>query len=204
MSAIPRQSTLLSPEDYLAGELKSPIKHEYLGGIVHAMAGAKNVHNDIVGNIFAALHSRLRGGKCRPYNSDTKVRLRMSSGQLRFYYPDVQVVCDPNLPDESFQDRPKLIVEVLSKSTRRTDHSEKLEAYTSIPTLDTYLLIDSERIEAVVYGRQGDEFMRNVFDRIDQSIALPGINAEISLAEIYENIVFPQPTPDEEFAEETE
>jgi len=32
---------LVSVEDYLEGELASPIKHEFLGGVVYAMAGAK-------------------------------------------------------------------------------------------------------------------------------------------------------------------
>jgi hypothetical protein len=35
----------ISVEDYLAGELVSPINHEYLGGLVYAMAGARNLHS---------------------------------------------------------------------------------------------------------------------------------------------------------------
>lgn len=53
------------------------MKHEYLGGIVHAMAGARNVQNVIAGNVLGAWHSRLRGHKCRPFNSDTKIRVRL-------------------------------------------------------------------------------------------------------------------------------
>ena len=51
---------LVSVDDYLAGELESPMKHEYLGGVVYAMAGARNTHNTIAGNTFARLHLRLR------------------------------------------------------------------------------------------------------------------------------------------------
>src|SRR5690606_39064975 len=58
-------------EEYLAGELLSPIKHEYRDGIVYAMAGARNVHNDIAVNALAAIHSQLRGHPCKPCNSDT-------------------------------------------------------------------------------------------------------------------------------------
>jgi hypothetical protein len=68
---------LISIEDYLAGELVSPVKHEYLGGVVHAMAEARNAHNLIAGNIFASLHARLRSRTCRPLNSDTKIRVRL-------------------------------------------------------------------------------------------------------------------------------
>jgi hypothetical protein len=36
---------LISVEDYLAGELESQVKHEYLGGIVYALAVARDVHD---------------------------------------------------------------------------------------------------------------------------------------------------------------
>ena len=72
---------LISVEDYLAGELVSPIKHEYRGGVVYAMAGGRNVHNLIATNTLGAVHARLRGRICRPFNSDTKIRIRLA-GQL--------------------------------------------------------------------------------------------------------------------------
>src|SRR5438132_2278002 len=119
---------LLSAEDYLAGELTSPIKHEYLGGVVYAMAGARNAHNLIATNIIGALCARLRGRPCRPFNSDTKVRVRLTT-QVRFYYPDASVVCRANPQTDSFQDDPAVLFEVLSHSTRRIDEGEKKDAY---------------------------------------------------------------------------
>src|SRR5436190_16386313 len=83
-----RKLNLISVEDYLAGELSSPIKHEYLGGVVYAMAGARNAHNLIASNTLVALGARLRGKRCRPFNSDTKIRVRLPA-HVRFYYPDV-------------------------------------------------------------------------------------------------------------------
>src|SRR5687767_7326337 len=103
-----RKLDLVSAADYLAGELESQVKHEYLGGVVHAMAGARNLHNRIAGNIFARLYMRLIGKPCQPYNSDTKVRVELSTHQ-RFYYPDCSVVCRPNPDEDSFQDEPVVI-----------------------------------------------------------------------------------------------
>src|SRR5688572_16301077 len=102
MTAAPKLD-LISIDDYLAGELVSPIKHEYLGRFVYAMAGARNARNLIAGNIFASLHTRLRGNKCRPFNSDTKIRVQLP-WQVRFYYPDASVVCQANRQDDSYQD----------------------------------------------------------------------------------------------------
>src|SRR5436309_216220 len=115
-----KKINLISEAEYLAGELVSPVKHEYLGGFIYAMAGAQNRHNDIAVNIIGALHTRLRGSPCRPCNSDTKVRVQLTR-HVRFYYPDASVVCKRNPPTDSFQCEPVVVVEVLSRSTRRLD-----------------------------------------------------------------------------------
>ena len=115
---------LISVEDYLAGELISPVKHEYLDGVVYAPAGARNAHNLIASNTLVALGSLLRGLRCRPFNSDTKIRIRLPA-QVRFYYPDASVICRPNPQTDSFQDEPAALFEVLSRRTRRIDEGEK-------------------------------------------------------------------------------
>jgi Uma2 family endonuclease len=180
---------LISVEDYLAGELVSPVKHEYLGGVVYAMAGARNVHNVIAGNVFASLHARLRGRPGQPFNSDTKIRVRLPT-HLRFYYPDVSVVRRQNDPDESYQDDPALIVEVLSRGTRRLDEGEKKDAYLTIPSLGVYLLIEQESAAAVAYRRTEQGFVREVYQGLDAVVPLPEIEAELPLADVYERVEF--------------
>lgn len=184
-----RKEKFVAVEDYLAGELHSPIKHEYVAGAVYAMAGSRNVHNRISGNLFGVLFGRLRGKRCQPYNSDTKIRIRMAT-HIRFYYPDLSIVCRPNPPADSFQDEPVGICEVLSPSTRRIDEGEKKEAYLSIPTLHLYALVDSSRPEVVLYRRKEQGFECEVYDRMEAVIPLPELGTELPLAEIYEGVVF--------------
>src|SRR6202011_3132437 len=86
-----RKLNLISVEDYLANEFTAPVKHEYLGGVVYAMAGARNAHNRIATNTLVALGIRLRGQRCEPFNSDTKIRVHLPT-HVRFYYPDASVV----------------------------------------------------------------------------------------------------------------
>jgi Uma2 family endonuclease len=188
---------LISVEDYLAGELVSPIKHEYLGGFVYAMAGARNVHNIIATNTTVALGSRLRGRKCRPFNSDTKIRVRLPT-QWRLYYPDASVVCRQNPPDDSFQDDAAVIVEVLSRSTRRIDESEKKDAYLTIPSLWAYVLIEQESAAVVVHRRTEQGFVREVYEGHGAVIPLPEIETELPLAEIYEGVEFSPETSAED------
>src|SRR5262245_31162070 len=130
-----KKLNLISVDDYLAGELVSPIKHEYIGGVVYGMAGARNVHNLIASNTLGSLHGRLRTvGRCRAFNSDTKIRVRLPT-HIRFYYPDVSIICRPNPANDSFQDEPAALFEVLSRKTRRIDEGEKKDAFLTIPSL---------------------------------------------------------------------
>jgi Uma2 family endonuclease len=188
MSAV-RKLNLVSVEDYLAGELISPIKHEYLGGIIHAMAGARNAHTIIASNTLVALGIRLRGRRCQPYNSDAKIRVRLPT-QIRFYYPDVSVICRPNPQTDSFHDDPAVLVEVLSRRTRRIDEGEKKDAYQSIPSLHVYIMLEQESAAAIVYRRTDHGFVREIYDGIDKIVPLQEVGIDLPLAEVYETVEF--------------
>jgi Uma2 family endonuclease len=193
-----KKLNLISVEDYLAGELVSQIKHEYLGGVVYAMAGARNVHNLIASNVLGTLHFRLRGKRCRPFNSDTKIRLYLPT-QVRFYYPEVSVICRPNPQTDSFQDEPAVIFEVLSKKTRRIDEGEKKDAYLTIPSLSVYVLVEQEMPALVVFRKSEHGFFREVYEGLDAVLPLGEIGTELPLAEIYEAVEF---TPEREESDE--
>ena len=189
---------LISVEDYLAGELNSPVKHEYLGGFVYAMAGARNAHNDIAGNIHGALYGRLRGKRCRAYTSDVKIRIRLA-GHVRFYYPDDSVSCHPNPRDDSFQDEPDVIFEVLSPATRRIDQGEKKDAYLTIPSLKVYALVEQDTPAVTVFRRTESGFVREVYQGLGAVIPLSEVGIELPLAEIYEDTeLVPEEKPLEE------
>jgi Uma2 family endonuclease len=192
-----RNLNLVSVGDYLAGELISPTKHEYLGGNLYAMAGARNAHNLIATNTIGALYARLRGRPCRPFNSDTKVRVRLAT-QVRFYYPDVSVVCRPNPQTDSFQDDPAVIVEVLSRQTRRIDEGEKKDAYLTIPSLAVYVMVEQDTAAVVALRRTEGGFVREVYEGLDSVLPLGEIGIDLPLAEIYEAVEFTaEPAEDE-------
>lgn len=89
------KSNFIAIGDYLAGEEIGGVKNEYIGGAIHAMAGATNRHNTISGNASGLLFGQLRGKSRQPFNSDTKVRIEFPD-HTRFYYPDSMVVCEPD------------------------------------------------------------------------------------------------------------
>lgn len=179
----------VSVPDYLHGESTAKQKHEYIDGVVYAMAGGTVQHSRIASNTTGSLYSQLRGHKCQVFNSDIKIRVRMSRG-TRFYYPDASVVCQPNADNDSFHDAPVVLVEVISESTRRTDEYEKREAYLSIDSLCVYVLVEQTSAAALVYRRTDSGFDREVFMGTDAVIPLPEIKCELALKELYQNVEF--------------
>ncbi len=176
----------LSVEDYLEDELHSEIRHEYIGGAVYAMAGTSDAHNLISGNFFAALHSHLRGGPCRVFIAEVKTRL-LIAGQDLFYYPDLMVVCDPRDTERYYKRFPKVLIEVFSESTERTDRREKFLSYTQIETLEEYVLVAQDKMEVTLF-RRANQWKPEVVRAPDQSVQLTSLNFGLPLRALYEGV----------------
>jgi Uma2 family endonuclease len=176
-------------DEYLAAEEVARTKSEYIEGWVRAMTGATNRHNQVKMNCIVHLGIVLKGNRCRPFDSDTKVRIRRQ-GRTRFYYPDAQVICDGNAPTDVFQDSPVLIIEVLSPSTRRYDLDEKLAAYLGIPSLNCYVILEQHTPSAIVMRRTPQGFLRETHEGIEATIELPFLGCWLPLREIYDGIEF--------------
>ena len=183
------QPDFFSLQQYLEIEGNSLVKNEYIDGWIRAMTGATNRHSKVSLNCACELKRLLKGSPCEPYCSDTKVRIR-NSWMNRFYYPDVQVVCDPNPGTDVFQDRPVLIVEVLSPSTRLYDLDEKLNAYLMIPSLKCYLILEQHQPIATAIFRDGDSILQQQYQGIGAVIDLPFLQVSLALSAIYEGVEF--------------
>ncbi|MDS4031828.1 MAG: Uma2 family endonuclease [Candidatus Contendobacter sp.] len=191
------QPRWLSVEDYLAFEERSEIKHEYINGEIYAMAGASARHNQIAGNLFARLLAHLRGSPCQVFFADVKLHLKELGADI-FYYPDLMVCCDPNDRDPYYRTRPCLIVEVLSSGTARTDQREKLFAYARLDSLQGYLLLEQDRIGAILHWREGGDWRRVEFNDPQTELTLPCAGLTIRLAELYEGTGLPEASPNAE------
>jgi Uma2 family endonuclease len=192
-------------EEYLALEEQAQTKSEYIDGWIRAMTGAKFRHVRVATNSLISLGIQLRGKPCMPWSSDMKVRIDRD-GTKRFYYPDVQVVCQPNDPLSVFQDQPVLIIEVLSPSTRRYDLDEKMAAYLTIPSLECYIALEQHQPIAIVMRRANGGFLREMVEGIEQTIDLPFLGCSLPMRDIYEGIAFTaecvqEPDPEYELSE---
>ncbi|SJM91262.1 conserved hypothetical protein [Crenothrix polyspora] len=169
-------------EDYLRGELISEIKHEYLEGQVYAMAGASKNHERVVMNIGAIFSGHLRNTRCDTYSSNIKVRV----GDIAFFYPDIMVVCEDNT-DNYYTDQPVIIVEVLSKSTRRMDETTKMRLYQTLPSLQEYVMIEQDIVDVEVCRRSEGWISEHYF--MGDEVMFAAIDLTVSVNEIYERVV---------------
>jgi Uma2 family endonuclease len=175
----------LNAEDYLTGELKSDIRHEYVDGEVYAMAGAGETHNLIALNVASRLRGLVRGGPCRVFISDMKLRVAQWNA---FYYPDVLVTCDASDTQPYFKESPCLIVEVLSPSTEGIDRREKLLAYRTLVSLREYVLISQDKRQIEVYRHAaGGAWHLETLGQGDP-LHLECVGAALTLDEVYEDV----------------
>lgn len=186
MSAL-QNPHFISEEDYLAGELVSPIKHEYVAGQVYAMSGGTANHSGVSSNFLRTVGGGLSRKGCRAFTSDLSVRIEQLGGAT-FFYPDASVVCGPVDGAAQFTDAPTVVLEVLSPSTRRIDETSKLQAYLTLPSLQVCLLAESDEAFVKVYRRKGEEFVVEVYEGRDAEIALPEIEMSLLLKELYQDV----------------
>lgn len=181
-------------EEYLAFEREAEAKHEYDDGEIVAMSGASREHNLISGNVFAELRMQLKGKGCESYQNDMRVRV----SPTKYYYPDVVIVCDEPQFEDSEVDtllNPKIIVEVLSKTTESRDKNEKLEAYLALESVTDYLLIAQSKMRVEHYVRQpNSDWLLHISKMPEHKITLASIECELSLEEVYAQVELPPPS----------
>lgn len=177
------QSThhLFSVEDYLTDELSRDRKHQLIDGHIVMMAGASINHERISVNILTEFRNHLKSSPCEPLGSDMKVKIGSN-----FFYPDAMVDCHFDESRPYYTESPSIIVEVLSKSTRRMDETRKKFAYINIPALQEYVLIEQEFVDIEVIRRSEGWVSKHYF--LGDTVTLESIDLSLSVAEIYHRV----------------
>jgi Uma2 family endonuclease len=168
----------VSEQDYLQGELLADTKHELINGQVYVMAEANENHNLLAGNLLAELKRQLKGKAYRGFMVDMKVSVGHD-----FYYPDVMVVCQQDHESRYYKTAPVIIVEVLSKSSRHLDQTDKRLRYQQIPSLEEYVLIEQDKGEIVVFNRQNH--WQSSYYYLGDDITFASLGVTVQVEDIY-------------------
>ena len=211
MATAQAQFARITNEEYLAMERIAEERHEYLDGLIYAMAGESLDHGNICMNLGRLLSAHLLKSLCQTFAKDMKVRSgpvpeEAGSAKGFFSYPDLVVVCDkPQLYDDHLDVvlNPAIIIEVLSPSTEHFDRGKKWLRYqTWLPSLMDYLLVAQSQPLIEHYARQYDGGWRyTAAVGLEATIHLASINCTLALTDVYDRVRF-KPDPVEEAAEE--
>lgn len=174
-------------EEYFELEKNSEERHEFVHGNLILMPGESKIANKIVVNCTVALHNKLSSKGYDIFVED--VRLMVNADTYR--YPDLIVAPETDNSDTHAIQKPTLIIEVLSESTRQTDHVEKLSEYSNLPSLQYYLLIEQSKYVVYCYSRSNaKQWTYQMFDDLNEVIDLAFFEIQLGLKEIYEKINF--------------
>ncbi len=186
---MPTSQTLLSEEEYLQRELKAQEKSEYHHGQVQAMAGASENHVLIVTNLIAELRNCLKNTDCRVYATD---RLLYVDACASYYYPDVMIVCGESETHQRTENidalvNPRVLIEVLSDSTRGYDLGEKLRCYQNLASLEQFLSVEPDEIRVESFTKQAsNQWLMTSIQQKNQKVKVA--DCEIDLTEIYDKV----------------
>ncbi len=175
------EDNYLSEEEYLATEPASALKREYIDGRVYAMAGAGYNHNCIAVNVLGEFRNHLKGTPCATFMADIKLKLGKD-----YVYPDVLVDCSKMQGDDVFSTEPVIIVEVLSRSTRRTDTTTKLIRYINLPSLQEYVLIEPDIVSVQVLRRSKNWLPDYFF--LGDNVSFESIGLTLPVEDLYDRV----------------
>lgn len=198
---------LYTVAEYLEMEREAEERSEYIDGQIFLMAGESDNHGDISVNLVSILHAQLKGTLCRVRSKETKVKsggfaVRTgNSTKGMFSYPDLVVICGEVKHYDKRKDiilNPKVIVEVLSKSTERFDRNDKFVRYQMFnDTLSDYILVSQDKPMIEHFVRQGDGTWK-LYNHIglDKICNIESIGCRMELVEVYDRITFSKKTID--------
>jgi len=178
-----RKYSVMSVEDYLVLNRNSKdTRYEYLDGEIRMLAGGSPDHSIISANLTAVIKGSLKGSQCRVYNSDVQLRL----SEKRYVFPDVTISCDERDRNQKEMIRhPRVVVEVLSPTTEATDGDKKAAYYRACPTIQEYMMVDSEEVFVEVHRREEERWTINTFEPGD-TITLESLGIRFPIEDAYE------------------
>jgi Uma2 family endonuclease len=185
-------------DEYLRIERDSRDKHEYHDGEILAMSGGTPPHSLISSNVSGELRGRLKGKRCRVYESNLRICI---PSENRYVYADASVICGPVQydPADTKQEtvtNPRVIVEVLSPSTEGYDRTTTFDSYRKLQSMEEYVLVSQDSPTVAIFSRQADGgWLFYPSEGIEAIAKLRSIQVELPLTEIYAGVEFPPEPP---------
>jgi Uma2 family endonuclease len=171
--------------EYISFERASNVKHEYLDGVIYAMAGGSPAHAAIAANVIMLLGTALRGRAFAVYTSDLRIRVAETGLET---YPDVTVVALPaelDAVDRHVVTNPIVVVEATSPSTEEYDRGEKLGHYQRIPSLREIMMVAHREQVVDVLRRRADGGWATESAGAGSQVTLTSLGCLLAVDDVY-------------------
>jgi Uma2 family endonuclease len=189
MATQPRRKHI-SVEEYFELERTHPDQsYEYIDGEIYLMSGGSPAHALIIANLIGEIRAQLRGGPCKTFSSDAKVKV----SETRYVCPDVTVSCveQDRQAGTKMLEHPCFVIEVLSPSTETLDRHKKSEIYRTMPSIGEYALVESEIQAVEVYKRLQNGFWAFTHFGPGSQVQFSSLGVTLAIEAIYEDVIFP-------------
>lgn len=181
----------MTVEEYIAYEERADVRHEFINGNLNPMPGITLDHNTICMNIVQALRALLKEHALAGYRIfQENVKVQITS-ERDYTYPDVMLTHDQRDVESDYIIKyPLVIFEVLSRTSRLEDSSDKFIRYKNIGSLRNYILVDSEKKVVQVRTKRADgAWEAESFVEADARFPAPALGVELTFAEVYEGVL---------------
>jgi Uma2 family endonuclease len=201
MTTIIAPEKIMTAEEYLTMQRSGPRelapKYEFFNQKLRLMAGANANHNEINKNLTFVIEFQIRQNNTpqEVYANDMRTVSYLSN--KNYLYPDIVLVDGKPYFDDERDDslaNPSLIIEILSDSTETFDRSDKFRSYRQTPSMKEYIVV-SQKEKCIEQFFKDEKGRWQIGDIITEgTFKLETIPFELSVDDIYRNVVFPPPS----------
>ena len=188
------EEKIYTVEEYFELEKHSEIRHEFVNGKLIPMPGESVIANLIADNCGYNLRTQLSKKGYVIIRHD--VRAIIQTRKI-YRYPDVSVAKLSEITETHAITKPEMLIEVTSENSSKIDHDDKLKQYTTLPSLQYYMIISQEEMLVELYSRDEKGWRFEIFFNPLDKIELPYFKGHLQLVDIYENVQFAESKSDE-------
>lgn len=191
MNALAKKYEYATDADYFALEnavrnQEQGIRYEMIDGLIYAMSGGLVNHSRIIRSLLRRIDIHLANSPCEVFAENIQVKLKERIARSDYVYPDLVVDCSPERRENNMLTTPKLVVEVLSTSTRHKDENAKFHAYIAVPTIEEYVIVEQEVAKVEIQRRRTNWAIEKFI--LGDEITFESIGLTVKIADIYERV----------------
>jgi Uma2 family endonuclease len=172
--------------DWLAFDDGTDTRYELVGGELVAMAPPSHRHGLVANNVGGLIAEAVADRPPCHAVQDAGLEVAVD-GDERAYIVDVVMTCEEPT-DEAILKEPRLVVEVLSPSTKGVDKGRKVPDHATLPSVEEIWLVDSRMRFVVTWRRvEGGAWVGSFPYMGDEAFESPVLGCPVEMGRLYRN-----------------